>query len=361
MSAAPAIPRIRAKTRGFDDPMHVFFDDRQFNHAPDHYFRLGQDIPHPEQPERARLLCQVMVDLGQTITAPGDFGLQPLYAVHDRAYVDFFRTAWDRWTRETGHDHPAVPNYHTGRRVSRMPESAVGQLGYFSTDTSCPVTAGTWDAIYWSAQCAVEAARKVANGDGPAYALCRPPGHHASKDASNGFCFFNNAAIAAQDLCRTANKVAILDMDTHAGNGTQDIFYDRADVFTASLHTDPANYPPHYAGYADERGTGVGEGYHLNVVLTPGDEEAEILDRFDQMTAAIQAFAPDALVVSLGFDMGADDPLSEVGMTATGFAEMARRMAALGLPTAYIQEGGYLGPSLSDNARAFFEVGVFRR
>ncbi len=338
--------------------LHVLFDDRQLNHAPETYFRLGQNIPHPEQPERAQLLRQVMIDLGHAITAPDDFGLDPLYAVHDPAYVDFFRTAWARWTAATGDDHPAVPNYHTGRRVSRMPEGVVGQLGYFATDTACPVTEGTWEAVYWSAQCAVDAARRVAVGDGPAYALCRPPGHHASKDASNGFCFFNNAAVAAQDLRRTFAKVAVLDMDTHAGNGTEDIFYDRADVFTASMHTDPANYPPHYAGYADERGTGAGEGFHLNVVLTPGDDEAVILTRFDEMTAAVQDFTPDALVVSLGFDMGADDPLSEVGMTAAGFAEMARRIAALGLPTVYVQEGGYLGPSLSDNARAFFAAGV---
>lgn len=339
--------------------MHVLFDDRQFGHAPEHYFRLGSNSPHPEQPERARLLRQVMIDLGHTITAPGDFGLDPLYAVHDRGYVDFFRTAWTRWVEETGHVHPAVPNYHTGRRVSRVPAGVVGRLGYYATDTSCPIMERTWDAIYWSAQCAVDAARRVAEGAGPAYALCRPPGHHASKDASNGFCFFNNAAVAAQELRSAFDRVAILDMDTHAGNGTEDIFYDRGDVFTASIHTDPANYPPHFAGYADERGAGDGEGRHLNVVLAPGDGEARILERFDEMTAAVGDFGPGALVVSLGFDMGSDDPLSEVGMTAAGFAEMARRMAAMDLPTAYIQEGGYLGPSLSDNARAFFASGAF--
>ena len=339
--------------------MHVLFDERQFRHAPEHYFRLGTPMPHPEQPERARLLRRVMEDLGHEVTGPGDFGLAPIYAVHDQGYVDFFRTAWTRWVEQTGQTHPAVPNYHTGRRMSRVPTGVIGQLGYYSTDTSCPVIEGTWEAIYWSAQCAVDAARRVAGGGGPAYALCRPPGHHASKDASNGFCFFNNAAVAAQELRGAFGKVAILDMDTHAGNGTEDIFYDRGDVFTTSMHTDPANYPPHFMGYADERGTGDGEGCHLNVVLSPGDDEAQILSRFDEMTAAVCDFGAEALVVSLGFDMGADDPLSEVGMTATGFAEMARRMAALDLPTAYIQEGGYLGPSLSDNARAFFASGAF--
>ena len=339
--------------------MQVFFDDRQFGHAPEFYFRLGVNIPHPEQPERARLLREVMVELGHDIIAPGDFGLDPIYAVHDPDYVDFFRTAYDRWVEGTGYTHPAIPNYHTGRRVSRVPNGVVGKLGYYATDTSCPVMKGTWDAIYWSAQCAVDAARRVAAGEGPAYALCRPPGHHASRDASNGFCFFNNAAVAAQELRGTFAKVAILDMDTHAGNGTEDIFYDRGDVFTTSMHTDPSNYPPHFAGYADECGEGEGEGCHLNVVLTPGDDEVQILMRFDEMSAAIQDFGAEALVISLGFDMGSDDPLSEVGMTATGFAEMARRMAAMEIPTAYIQEGGYLGPSLSDNARAFFASGAF--
>ena len=200
--------------------MQVFFDDRQFGHAPDFYFRLGVNIPHPEQPERARLLREVLVELGHDIIAPGDFGLDPIYAVHDPDYVDFFRTAYDRWVEGTGYTHPAIPNYHTGRRVSRVPNGVVGKLGYYATDTSCPVMKGTWDAIYWSAQCAVDAARLVAAGEGPAYALCRPPGHHASRDASNGFCFFNNAAVAAQELRGTFAKVAILDMDMHAGNGT---------------------------------------------------------------------------------------------------------------------------------------------
>ena len=130
-------------------------------------------------------------------------------------------------------------------------------------------------------------------------------------------------------------------------------------MFATSIHTDPSNYPPHFAGYDDERGVGDGEGCHLNVVLTPGDDEAQILIRFDEMMAAIHDFGAEAVVISLGFDMGSDDPLSEVGMTATGFAEMARRIGAMDLPTAYIQEGGYLGPSLSDNARAFFSSGVF--
>ena len=145
----------------------------------------------------------------------------------------------------------------------------------------------------------------MAAGEGPAYALCRPPGHHASRDASNGFCFFNNAAAAAQELRGAFAKVAILDMDTHAGNGTEDMFYDRSDVFTTSMHTDPSNYPLYFAGYDDERG----EGSRLNLVLRPGDDEAQILMRFNEMVTAIQIFGAEALVVSLGFDMKSDAPL----------------------------------------------------
>ncbi len=270
--------------------------------------------------------------------------------MHDPDYVDFFRTAYDRWVEGTEYTHPAIPNYHKGRRISRVPNGIIGKLGYYATDTSCPVMRGTWDAIYSSAQCAVDAPRHLAAGEGPAYALCRLPGHHASRDASNGFCFFNNAAVAAQELRGTFAEVAILDMDTHAGNGTEDIFYDRSDVFNTSMHTDPSNYPPYFAGYDDERG----EGSHLNVVLRPGNDEAQILMRANEMVTAIEIFGAGALVVSLGLDMRSDAPLSEDGMTAIGFAEMARRIAAMDLPTAYIKKGGYMGPSLIDNAQAFF-------
>jgi len=335
--------------------MKVVFDERQLLHAPAQYFRRGQMIDHPEQPQRAILIRDALAEAGHEIVRPADHGLEPIHAVHDRGYVDFLATAWPRWVEATGSTVPAVPNYHTGRRQSRPPAGVVGALGYYSTDTACPVTEGTWQAIYWSAQSALEAAAIVAGGRRVAYGLSRPPGHHAYRDASNGFCFLNNAAIAAGAMADRVGKVALLDIDTHAGNGTQDIFYARDDVLYVSLHVDPSDYPPYYMGYPDETGDGPGLGHTLNLALPPGCDEAGIFDRLDRALTAISTFSTQALVVSLGFDMATDDPLSEVGMTTDGFRRAAAGIAGLGLPTVLVQEGGYLGPSLARNAVAFLD------
>ncbi len=338
--------------------MKVVFDERQLAHDPEHYFRRGVLIPHPEQPQRATLLRDALMAAGHERAFPRDHGRAPIEAVHDHGHVAFCLSAWEDWKVATGTEVPAVPNYHTGRRDWRVPAGVVGKLGYYSTDTSCPIVAGTAQAIYWSSQSAIEVADLVRSGaESHAYALCRPPGHHASIDATMGFCFFNNAAIAAQHLRGRFDRVAVLDVDTHAGNGTQDIFYERGDVLYVSIHTDPSDYTPFFTGYADEIGRGEGLGATHNLILTPGDGVAEILARLDEALGIIRDFGAEALVVSLGLDMSKDDPLSLVGLTTEGFATTARRIAGLELPTALIQEGGYLGPSLSTNAVAF--LGAF--
>lgn len=333
--------------------MKCFFDPRQTLHNPADYFRWGKPIAHPEQPERATKLKDALVAAGHVFETPSDFGEAPLKAVHDPSFIDFFKTARARWDDAVGSSTPAVPNYHTPRRPATLPEGVVGQLGYFSTDTSCAVTDGTWDAIYWSAQSALSAAGAVLAGERIAYGLSRPPGHHAYRDATNGFCFFNNAAIAAQYLRKSFKKVTILDVDTHAANGTLDIFYDRADVQVISMHVDPSDFPPYYVGYPHETGSGEGTGTTLNVTLEPGASEREILTAYDRCMNALRAFNPEALVVSLGFDLSEDDPLSVVSFSTEGFRSIAREIMALELPTVLVQEGGYLGPSLSNNAVAF--------
>jgi acetoin utilization deacetylase AcuC-like enzyme len=338
--------------------MKIVFDARQLLHAPDQYFRRGALTPHPEQPERAILLRDALIAAGHKLAAPLDHGLAPIEAVHDPDFVSFMMKAWPQWCAETGAATTAVPNYHVAHGRGRAPGGVIGRLGYYATDTACPVMAGTAEAIYWSAQAAVDAAARVAAGEEThVYALCRPPGHHAYKDATSGFCFFNNAAIAAQHLRRHFARVAIIDVDTHGGNGTQDIFYERGDVFFASIHVDPSNYPPYFLGYADETGTGPGTGTTLNLLLKPGADEAAILAHIHQAVLAAAGFGAQALVISLGFDMAADDPLSVVGMTTAGFTEAARHLAGLALPTVLVQEGGYLGPSLARNAVAF--LGAF--
>ncbi|MEM0922540.1 MAG: histone deacetylase family protein [Pseudomonadota bacterium] len=333
--------------------MLMIFDERQLRHRPETYFRQGIFIDHPEQPERAVQIRDRLLAEGHALTAPSDHGAAPIEAVHDPAYVAFHQTARAEWEAAISAPGPAVPNYHTSRRLSRPPLGIVGKLGYYATDTACPVTEGSWDAAYWSAQTAIEGAERVMAGTQCIYSLCRPPGHHAYRDASNGFCFFNNAAIAAQHLRRRFGRVAILDIDTHAGQGTQDIFYARGDVFVGSIHRDPAAYPPFFAGYADETGEGEGQGCHLNICLDAEAEDATILAELSGMIDQAEAFGAEALVVSLGFDMAEDDPLSEVRLSSAGFAEAARRLMAMALPTVLVQEGGYLGPSLAENAAIF--------
>ncbi|MEM6905519.1 MAG: histone deacetylase family protein, partial [Pseudomonadota bacterium] len=330
--------------------MQLIFDPRQLLHAPETYFRQGLMVPHPEQPQRAELIRDRLVAEGHALTSPADHGEAPIKAVHGEAYVEFHRTAWEEWLKFAPDGRVAVPNYFPSRGTNRPPEGVVGQLGYYGTGTSCPITPGTWEAIYWSAQTAIEGAARVMAGTRVVYSLCRPPGHHAYREASNGFCFFNNAGIAAEHLRRSFGRVAIIDIDTHAGQGTQDIFYARGDVFVGSIHRDPAAYVPFFAGYGDETGAGAGMGCHLNVCLAAGADDAVILAGIAQIIEAATEFGAEALVVSLGFDMAADDPLSEVAMSGAGFEAAARALMAMGLPTLLVQEGGYLGPSLAENA-----------
>jgi acetoin utilization deacetylase AcuC-like enzyme len=193
----------------------------------------------------------------------------------------------------------------------------------------------------------------VLGGAPVAYGLCRPPGHHAYADMAGGFCYLNNVAIAAQFMRRERARVAIIDIDVHHGNGTQGIFYERPDVFFASLHADPGNYYPFFAGYAEERGAGAGRGANLNLPLAHGSGDAAFLAALDDALAAIAGFAPEALLVSLGFDASAEDPLGILKVTTSGFAEAGRRIAARRLPTVLIQEGGYMSAVLGDNLAQF--------
>ena len=332
--------------------MKAIFDERQLLHNPDIYYRRGAPMDHPEQPERAILIRDMLLRNGFPIEAPRDHGDAPIKAVHNADYVEFFKTAHARFAADAG-DALAIPTTSPGVRRGRCPNNIHGAMAWWMTDTSTPLTAGTWDAIYWSAQTAIEAAEQVAGGERMVYALSRPPGHHAMKDCSNGFCFFNNAAITADRLTKTFGKVGLLDMDIHTGNGTLDIFYERGDVFFCSVHVDPAEFPTFFLGHADETGEGDGKDTSLNLLLQPGDDEASAVALVERGLQAIADFGAEALVISLGFDMARDDPLSVVGVDGSGFQAMAKLVADVGLPTVLVQEGGYLGPSLSDNAEIF--------
>jgi acetoin utilization deacetylase AcuC-like enzyme len=331
----------------------IVYSPRHARHAPRSFIRRGVAVPNPEVPERAERLLASARQAGHEIVAPAAFGRAAIAAVHDARYLDFLETIHQRWRALPGAGEEIVPNVHPNRHMNSRPEGPVGLAGYYVADTGTPIVAGTWEAIVASAQCALHAAELVLAGEGCAYALCRPPGHHAYADMAGGFCYLNNVAIAAEHVARRSGRVAILDVDVHHGNGTQGIFYARGDVFFASLHADPADYYPFYAGHAEERGTGAGDGASLNLPLPHGTGDAGWLAALDTALGAIRRFAPAALLVSLGFDASEKDPLGVLRVTTGGFAEAARRIAGLALPTVLVQEGGYLNDELGRNQVAF--------
>jgi acetoin utilization deacetylase AcuC-like enzyme len=221
-------------------------------------------------------------------------------------------------------------------------------------DLSACIVEGTYTAALASANCALSAAEAIANGERSAFALCRPPGHHAGKDYAAGYCFINNAAVAANWLSSRGN-VALLDVDYHCGNGTQDIFYDRADVLTISIHADPHVEYPYYAGYAHETGIGAGVGFHKNFPLEPsaGTDDARYLAALEEALSLIREFTPACLVVSAGMDIYADDPLGKIRVTTDGIGMIGRQIAALQLPTVILMEGGYNNDALGKNMIRF--------
>ena len=333
--------------------MQLVFSKTQHRHDPRHFLSSGAPQPNPEVPGRIdRLLAGARAaGLGEVV--PDDHGAGPLAAIHTPEYLQFLETIFARWQRIPDASPEVVPNIHPDRRDFSYPASAVGQAGYHMADTACPISEGTWEAAYWSAQTAAHAARMVVGGERAVYALSRPPGHHAFADLAGGFCFLNNAAIAAQELRRTHDRVAILDVDLHHGNGTQGIFYGRGDVLTVSIHADPVRFYPFFWGHASERGEGAGLGCNLNLPLPRGSGDEPFLAALDVAIGRIRAFAPGALVVALGLDAFEGDPFGGLTVSTGGFARIGARCAGIGLPTAIVQEGGYLCDALGDNLTAF--------
>lgn len=333
--------------------MKAFFAAEQKLHDPKMFLSSGAPQPNPEQPARADRLLEGARAAGLAIERPRDHGLGPIAAVHTPEYLDFLQHIYQRWRRIEGASEEVIPNIHPLARGGAYPASAVGQAGYHVADTSAPISAETWESAYWSAMSAVEAATTVAGGAPAAYALCRPPGHHAFADVAGGFCFVNNTAVAAQVLRGLAARVAILDVDLHHGNGTQGIFYARPDVLTVSIHADPVRFYPFFWGHADERGEGPGLGYNYNLPLPRKSGDAQFLDALNTALRRIRAFAPDALVIALGLDAHESDPFGGLSVTTPGFARIAEAIAMLHLPTVIVQEGGYLSEELSTNLTSF--------
>lgn len=338
--------------------MITLYHPGQRAHDPQFFLSSGAPKPCPEQPARIDALLSGVQSLGLTVQTPQDHGMNAIAAIHPARYLTFLQTIHARWQHIPGASAEVIPNIHPANRSDGYPLSAVGQAGYHMTDTSCPIGAKTWDAAYASAQTAIAASELILQGNRSTYALCRPPGHHAFAELAGGFCYLNNTAIAAQQLTLSGRKVAILDIDVHHGNGTQGIFYDRADVLTVSIHAHPERFYPFFWGYPEERGTGLGEGANLNLCLPRGSDDVAFLHALDEALNTITLWGADTIVLALGLDAFVGDPFKGLAVTTQGFAKIGQTIAALARPTLIVQEGGYLSPELSQNLAAVLKAFV---
>ncbi|MBK8023475.1 MAG: histone deacetylase family protein [Chloroflexi bacterium] len=312
-----------------------------------------------ETPARMAYITEALRAAGVNPLEPArDFGRGPIEAVHDAGYLEYLEHAYADFAAQTGQSAPVFPEAFAFRRTARRPQSRIAQRGYYGMDVYTPITEATWEAAYWSAQTALSAADSVLNGAPLAYALCRPSGHHAGRDFYGGYCFLNNCAIAARSQqMRSGQRVAILDFDFHHGNGTQDIFYESPEVVFISLHGVPDQAFPYYWGFADETGSGAGEGANFNLPLPKGTTTAEYLAAFDRALEIMRSVDPAYLVVSAGFDIGPGDPYGGFEVDAAGMAEIGRRLGEInraGLPMTIIQEGGYVPHQLGHYVVSFF-------
>jgi acetoin utilization deacetylase AcuC-like enzyme len=329
--------------------MIIVFDPRQRAHAPALELMNGAFVPFAETVARADA---ILAAIGPA-QAPVDHKEAPLRAVHDEAYLAFLWAAHQDWRAAgragdaSGYAWPVV------RRRPLDLDRIDAKLGAYSFDASSPIAAGTWEGAYWSAQSALTALDHVLAGERAAFALCRPPGHHAGRDYLGGYCYLNNAAIAASAAAAIGKTVAILDIDYHHGNGTQDIFYARRDILFVSIHADPRTDYPYYWGHADETGEGEGEGATLNLPLPRGTDLAAYLPALDTALARIADFAPDLLVVSYGADTFAGDPISHFALETMDYRVIAARIASLGVPSLVVMEGGYAVDALGANVAHF--------
>lgn len=345
--------------------MLVTYSDRHRQHSPRTVIYRGVTAHYMEIYERADALAGLARKRGHEVKTPRNFGLAPIAKVHTPDYIAFLRNAYTNWQNLIVPNGDAAPNVvahgFAVRHLDQRPGSFQGQLGYYLSGSGAPLHEHTYDAAVSSAHVAVEAAEAIAQGAREAYALCRPPGHHAYADIAGGFCYFNNAAIAAQHLVERTGRVAILDIDVHHGNGTQGIFYERSDVFFVSVHADPNSAYPFYAGYPQQRGSGAGYGYNLNLPLPLATADEGFLSSIETGLDAIRTFDPAVLLISLGFDAYIDDPQKLLAVTTEGFRKAGQQIGAARPPVLLVQEGGYNVSKLADNLDAFLDGFLSKR
>jgi acetoin utilization deacetylase AcuC-like enzyme len=346
--------------------MQVVYSEVHRGHDVTHETVLGAEVPAFEVAERAEIIRTTLeADPSFEEVAPTDHGDGPILAVHDPGLVRFVETAWSELVRQEGARRSMIPDTWPNPAMfdgmspaafTAIPEPTAisGRAGWYGLDSSTPLVEGTYAAARAAVDVALTATDLVLGGEPAAYGLCRPPGHHAARALYAGYCFFNNAAIAAEAVVRaTGERVGILDVDFHHGNGTQQIFWRRGDVRYVSLHADPDRQYPYFLGRAGETGEGRGSGENLNLPLPAGTDDDAYLAALDRALDAITAVDATVIVVSLGFDTYREDPLGDFRLTAEGYHEIGRRVGATGRRLVILQEGGYHRPSLGDNARAW--------
>lgn len=343
--------------------MKTVFAAAQLGHAPSRFLSLGNIVDYPDAPERARRLLSGARTAGAQICAARNYDSALLETVHQRRYLRFLARAFEDWSALPGSGPELMPSLRPLVDYERRPKHILAHAGIFLMDFACPITAETWRSAQASAFTALTAADLVLKGEPVAYALCRPPGHHAYRNRASGFCYLNNSAIVAERLRSNHERIAILDIDVHHGNGTQSIFYDRSDVLTVSIHADPSMFYPFYWGYEEETGEGPGEGFNLNIPVAVKSSDDVWLAAVGRAVERVAGFAPGALVVALGLDAHEADPLQGGALTTAGFERIAEAIGKLHLPTVLVQEGGYLTDDLADNLAMFltcFEGGLAR-
>ncbi len=341
--------------------MQVIASDRHRGHAPLAEIESSGLQPPFEHPGRADEIRDTLAaDDRFSLSEPTSFSTAPIAAVHDPGLVDFLARAWAEYQLRHPGTHDVVPDVFAMPGlldgVGAFPDRSLvdHELGRWCFETTTPITEGTYDAARSAVDIALTATTAVLDGDRAVYGLCRPPGHHAPMALYGGYCFFNNAAIAAHHVASTTgSKVTVLDVDYHHGNGTQQIFYRRDDVQYVSLHGDPARAYPYFSGFAGETGAGGGAGANLNVPLAVGTDDDAYLVALAAACEAIEAFGPGLVVVSLGVDTFHNDPISDLAITTDGFRSQGELVSQLALPTVVLQEGGYDVDTIGDNVRQF--------
>lgn len=362
-------PSLYVASMGLGIP--VVWDERHWLHRPDGEIWVGVRVPSADTAERINALRGALEAAGAGFHELSEHGDPPVRRIHDRVYLEFLAGAYDDWVTARLVDDPgqdrvvpyvfALPQMTSGRPAP-VPAAPWARAGRFAFDTMTLIGPGTCTAARAAVDVALTAADLVLDGHRAAYAGCRPPGHHAGAALYGGGCYLNNAAVTAQWLRdHNSRTVAVIDLDGRHGNGTQEIFYERPDVYVASVHADPGQGCfPHFTGFYHERGAGPGEGFNRNIALAPGADDGPWVDAVTAIVREVRSFGPDALVVSLGVDAAADDPENPLAVTGAGFGEAARLLESLDLPTVFVQEGGFnplsLGPHVVGVLRAFEEA-----